>query len=140
MAPADRLEHLCCLRYYDRDNSGELDFDEFRKAARKDAKLTKNEVSDVQLQKLFNRVDTDGGGTIGLDEFVQLLEGTEEYPTYTARAAAPAPAPALAPVEADQTGKVQPQREPLSPSRVRFMAFLVCHVAAISRAISQSKF
>ena len=99
------------FRYYDKDNSGEMDFDEFRKAARKDAKLTKNEVPDVQLQKLFNRVDTDGGGTIGLDEFVELLEGTEDYPTYGARVVETVLPPA--PVEAGQTTRVQPQRAPL---------------------------
>lgn len=70
-----RMDIQRLFRYYDRDNSGELDFDEFKKAARKDAKLTKREMSDATLRKLFDRVDTDKGGTIGFDEFHDLLAG-----------------------------------------------------------------
>ena len=85
-----RMDIQRLFKYYDRDNSGELDFDEFRVAARKDAKLTKQEVSDAALRKLFDRVDTDKGGTIGLDEFQELLEGDDggsAQPEPTARSA-----------------------------------------------------
>ena len=61
------------FKHYDRDNSGELDFDEFRRAVRKDGKLTEEVVADADLEKMFAAVDTDGGGSIGLDEFEELL-------------------------------------------------------------------
>ena len=63
------------FRHYDRDNSGVLEFGEFCQAVRRDAKLTKAEVSDTELKKLFDQADTDKGGTIGLDEFKALLLG-----------------------------------------------------------------
>jgi Ca2+-binding EF-hand superfamily protein len=70
------------FRYYVQHNDdagrrqrGELNFEEFRRAARKDAKLTKQDVSDDGLRKLFDHVNTDKSGTIGLEEFQQLLEG-----------------------------------------------------------------
>jgi hypothetical protein len=52
------------FRHYDRDNSGELDWDEFRRAVRKDANVTANVVTDAELRQLFTACDTDGGGTI----------------------------------------------------------------------------
>jgi len=66
------------FEHYDRDNSGEMDFDEFRRAVRKDGKITKAEVSDKALRKLFDDADTDKGGSIGLDEFVSLLQDEDE--------------------------------------------------------------
>ena len=47
-------------------------------------------MSDAALRKLFDRVDTDKGGTIGLDEFQELLEGYDgesAQPEPTARSA-----------------------------------------------------
>ena len=58
------------FRSFDRDNSGELDFDEFRKAIRKEGKLKANEWPDQQLRQLFRLVDADASGTITADEFV----------------------------------------------------------------------
>ena len=63
------------FRQYDRDNSGELDWEEFRRAVRKDAKIPAAAVSDGELRLLFDRCDEDGGGTIGLEEFTGLLGG-----------------------------------------------------------------
>jgi Ca2+-binding EF-hand superfamily protein len=34
-----KQDFAALFRHYDRDNSGELDFDEFRRAVRKDGKL-----------------------------------------------------------------------------------------------------
>ena len=96
-----RMDIRKLFRYYDRDNSGDIDFDEFRVAARKDAKLTKQELSDAGLRKLFDRVDTDEDGTIGIDEFRQLLEG-DELPHDEARSIAPKSA--LAQVPSSQHG------------------------------------
>jgi len=51
------LEKL--FRHYDRDNSGLLDFEEFRRAVRKDVGMTKDEVTDDELQEMFDHVDKD---------------------------------------------------------------------------------
>jgi hypothetical protein len=61
------------FRHYDRDNSGELDFEEFRQAVRKDVKMKSSDVTDVELREVFDHVDSDKGGTIGLSEFKSLM-------------------------------------------------------------------
>ena len=76
------------FRHYDRDNSGELDWEEFRRAVRKDAQVTSEAVSDAELQGLFRAADADRGGTIGEAEFVALLDGVRPAP--------PRPAPVRA--------------------------------------------
>jgi hypothetical protein len=40
---------------------------------RKDGKLTEDAVADADLGKMFAAVDADGGGSIGPDEFEELL-------------------------------------------------------------------
>ena len=62
------------FRHYDQDNTGELEFDEFRKLVRKDVGRKANEVTDEELREMFDHVDADGGGTIGLVEFKHLLQ------------------------------------------------------------------
>ena len=61
--------------HYDRDNSGQISFEEFRRATRCDAKITKLEVTDELLRDIFNAIDSDMSGTIGLQEFEGLLLG-----------------------------------------------------------------
>lgn len=61
------------FRHYDRDNSGSLDFDEFRSALRRDAKVTKRDVTDTELKQVFGTVDIDGGGEVEIDEFVTWI-------------------------------------------------------------------
>eukprot|EP01050_Picozoa_sp_SAG11_P000476 SAG11_NODE_15_length_26319_cov_13.810564_1_plen_541_part_00 len=61
------------FRRYDRDNSGVLEFEEFRRAIRKDAKLARGEVSDDELLELFEFIDSDNNGSIDLDEFAKML-------------------------------------------------------------------
>ena len=61
------------FKHYDRDNSGALDFNEFRSAIRRDAKITANQVSDTELKRVFSSVDDDGGGEVEIDEFVEWL-------------------------------------------------------------------
>ena len=50
-----------------------MDFDEFRKAIRKEGKLKQNEWPDPQLRQLFRLVDADASGTITADEFVAWM-------------------------------------------------------------------
>ena len=75
------------FRHYDRNNSGVLEFDEFRRAVRRDAKMTAAMVSDTELGDMFDSVDLDGGGTIGLPEFLTLL-GAEKQRSSGAQARA----------------------------------------------------
>jgi len=65
------------FKHYDRDNSGSLEFDEFRSALRRDAKIKPQDVSDRDLLTVFNAVDDDGGGEVEIDEFVEWLEADE---------------------------------------------------------------
>ena len=52
------------FRRYDRDNSGIIDFQEFRRAVRRDAKLTAEKVSDEELTELFEFIDQTRTGAI----------------------------------------------------------------------------
>lgn len=59
--------------FYDKDNSGTIGLDEFRQAARKHGKVTKEMVSDEELRRLFAQADEDGSGEIEVSEFVEFL-------------------------------------------------------------------
>ena len=59
---------------YDQDGNGELDFQEFLAAVRKDCNIAEEVASDEGLQNLFSMVDVDNGGTISADEFEELLQ------------------------------------------------------------------
>ena len=76
------------FRFYDRDNSGALQYNEFKNAVRKDGKMTKNQLSDNDLLFLFRRVDRDGGGSIEIEEFSKWLKNTT-----TSTRSTPPPAP-----------------------------------------------
>ena len=60
---------------YDRDNSNYLDIDEFSRMIRKDGKMTRDMLSKDDVLFLFHTVDSDGGGQIECNEFVQWLTG-----------------------------------------------------------------
>ena len=62
------------FKHYDRDNSGALDYDEFRRAVRRDAKLTVSQLPDSDLRWLFRQIDVDGGGSVEIEEFTNYLE------------------------------------------------------------------
>ena len=60
------------FKKYDTNSNGELDLDEFSNA------LYDLGISDENTQKaLFHLTDTDNGGTIGIDEFIQLVKANE---------------------------------------------------------------
>ena len=62
------------FQHYDRDNSGELDMDEFLSALRRDAKVPRGSVPDEQLRDVFYRVDADNSGTVDTQEFAEWLQ------------------------------------------------------------------
>ena len=66
------------FRHYDRDNSGSLEYEEFRSALRRDAKIKPSDVSDRDLLTVFNAVDDDGGGEVEIDEFVAWMEQEDD--------------------------------------------------------------
>jgi hypothetical protein len=58
------------FKQLDRDGSQGLDEEEFRRAMRKQGKLTlARGWSDAKLRRVFRQVDTDGSGLITVDEF-----------------------------------------------------------------------
>ena len=60
---------LVCVQ----DNSGELSFEEFRRAVRKDAGMQASVVTNAELREMFDTVDSSGDGLINLAEFRELL-------------------------------------------------------------------
>ena len=66
------------FKQYDRDNSGDLDFEEFRGAVRKNAKISQNDMTDQELYKIFCSVDDDQSGTVDAEEFAEWLDANQE--------------------------------------------------------------
>ena len=75
------------FEHYDSDGSGELDFDEFRKAIRRHGRMSIRSVTDGELKEVFAVVDTDCGGTVSAEEFQRFVDdpqmGTELKPALT---------------------------------------------------------
>ena len=59
---------------YDRNTTGHLGFHEFKRALRGDAKISVSALPNSQVHHLFNSIDTDGGGTIDVEEFITWVE------------------------------------------------------------------
>ena len=57
------------FRHYDRDNSGDLDYEEFRRAIRKDVGLDATMMTDEEVREMFDTLDSSGDGKIDLTEF-----------------------------------------------------------------------
>ena len=66
------------FNFYDRDNSGAVDFDEFKQLLRSDAKISKSHLSDKDVKILFDAVDIDGSGEIDWFEFNEWVDA-EHY-------------------------------------------------------------
>ena len=62
------------FEHYDTDGSGELDFDEFRKAVRRHGRMSVRSVPDGDLREVFAIVDKDSSGTISGEEFDRFIE------------------------------------------------------------------
>lgn len=56
--------------YFDKDNSGELEEDEFREAV----KMLGFDLNPIDFKKLWSEIDLDGGGSIDLEEFRKAIE------------------------------------------------------------------
>ena len=68
------------FQLYDMDNSGSLDYAEFRAAVRKGGKVTEQMLSERDLEQLFDTVDTDYNGTISIDELTTFVWGAPGGP------------------------------------------------------------
>jgi Ca2+-binding EF-hand superfamily protein len=83
----DAEEWTDIFKHYDSDGSGELDFDEFRKAIRRHGRMSIRSVTDGELKEVFAVVDTDCGGTVSAEEFQRFVDdpnmGVELRPALT---------------------------------------------------------
>ena len=70
-----RQDPASLFQQFDKNNSGELDQEEFFSAVRKGGGMTKRDISDGELLKLFRAVDSDGDGMINIDEFTVFVWG-----------------------------------------------------------------
>lgn len=66
--------------YYDRDCSGSLYFEEFRKLIRKDAKITETTISNRRLECLFKSLDVDNCGCVDFVDLVLWLDPAKQSP------------------------------------------------------------
>ena len=69
------------FQHYDRDNSGELSWEQFRSAARRDGQVTTRAVPDRQLRILFDMIDLSGTGNLALEEFHLFLSSSKHSET-----------------------------------------------------------
>lgn len=63
------------FRYYDRENSGDLELPAFTMAIRKGIELTEDDISDSDLATLFGATDIDGDGAVSIDALTQFVWG-----------------------------------------------------------------
>lgn len=55
--------------------AGSLSYDELRRAVRTEGKLAKRDFSDDELQQLFEHIDKDRSGEVGMQEFLAFIDG-----------------------------------------------------------------
>ena len=63
------------FKHFDRDNTGALEFDEFKAAVRKVGHMTYHQMSDKELHKLFKGLDADDSGAVGIEELTAFVWG-----------------------------------------------------------------
>ncbi len=61
--------------FYDKDNNGALDYEEFARAVRRDGKVTRGAMSDQELRQLFDMVDDNGIGSVSAEDFERFIQG-----------------------------------------------------------------
>ena len=62
------------FKAYDKNRDGVLQFSELQMAVRQDLGLDSSAVKNRDLKLLFDALDSDGGGTVGVDEWVRFLK------------------------------------------------------------------
>ena len=66
-------------RHFDRDNSGQLEFAEFKAAVRKLGRISAREISDEYLRRLFDSLGQDRTGKVGVEELTAFVWGAFEF-------------------------------------------------------------
>lgn len=61
------------FKHFDRENTGDLTFQKFRAVVRKVGRMTSAEISDKELQKVFDSLDVDGSGDVGVAELTAFV-------------------------------------------------------------------
>lgn len=74
-APSMR-ELLDIFKYYDEDRGGALELRELRALIRREARVTPEQISDIDIEKLFCVMDVGRDGQIAVDEFLTFLGTT----------------------------------------------------------------
>eukprot|EP00618_Florenciella_parvula_P006440 CAMPEP_0119517948 /NCGR_PEP_ID=MMETSP1344-20130328/34706_1 /TAXON_ID=236787 /ORGANISM="Florenciella parvula, Strain CCMP2471" /LENGTH=111 /DNA_ID=CAMNT_0007555593 /DNA_START=90 /DNA_END=422 /DNA_ORIENTATION=- len=68
------------FKRFDKDRSGSVDYDEFKKMIRVGLKITKEVLPDKDIEVLIKALDDDGGGTLDLEELADFVErGTATF-------------------------------------------------------------
>jgi len=140
---SDRLHDvLRSTGLYDKDNSGSLDFGEFRSAVRKAGQITSSMIPDDDLRAVFSAVDADGGGDISLDELARLIWGEdwtpppadagEEKPKKKKKKVAVA---AFAGEEAEEEDEEEDEEEAVPPAPSAEAAALAAQVAELTQKL-----
>ena len=65
------------FKAYDRDGSGQLDFTEFKAAIRKGGHMTVAMISDDDLKRMFDSLDKDRSGDVGIEELTGFVWGED---------------------------------------------------------------
>jgi hypothetical protein len=76
-ASAPNLEDVVAIFvYYDEDKTGQLDLRELRAMVRREARVTPEQLSDIDLEKLFCVMDTGKDGNVSVDDFLNFMKST----------------------------------------------------------------
>jgi len=86
---------------FDKDRSGQLEFDEVRVALRRTLRITPSAISDDDIVSLCAMLDADRSGTVGINELVEFVGAEVETPRRTNK---PAAGTTLAPLAAKSDG------------------------------------
>jgi hypothetical protein len=65
------------FQLYDRDKSGSIEFDEFKRLLRRDAKISTAVLTDDEVGVIYDSIDVDGSGEMDYLEFERWVLGSE---------------------------------------------------------------